>query len=776
VARPEQSVWRQAAVALDEEPDGRWRAFARHHGSRGLLLLLTAFAIYLLFPAPRLPDGVVFERGVVATQDVIAEIPFDILKSFDELTREQRDAANGVPPVYVLDSSAADSVVADVDRLFLALDSIVDRTEGDARRTAIRAFLDANRITPTPVSVELIADSARRATLHRSIAGAVRSYYPLGVVSALLSASVSTIRVELPSGTERYVARDSLLTPDRFRGLAAERYADAPDIAELQQLILIRFFQPSLVYDGARTEAVRDRARAAVDPVVARVLKGERIVGAHEQIGEVQEERLRAYQTALVASGSGLTLQDRWFSLAVGGILFNALILGILGGLIYFFRQRIYRDWRSLVLIVTLVLVVSVAAAIGARLGLPVETIPVTFAAVIIAALWDARLGLATSMVLAILIGSQTPFIGVTATFMAAVGGAAASFGVRVVQRRTRTWHFIALVSAAYTLAVITMGLLRGTPVREVGGLVGWSLANVVVASLLALGFLPLCELFTRLTTDQTLLELSDLNRKLLNRLSLEAPGTYAHTVAVANIAEAAANAIDANGLLTRVGTYYHDIGKLTKPQYFIENQPRGRNPHDKLKPGTSASIIRNHVAEGLKLAESDRLPEAIRNFIAEHHGTQQISYFYNKALELDPDGQINAADFTYPGPRPRSRETAIVMLADTVESAARVLQDATPARLREMVDRLVAQKLLEGQLSQSPLTLKELDQIKEAFNTVLSGMYHQRIDYPSAPATGSAIKAAGSEEGTAVGEAPVVPAPEALAAGIEAKVHVPHR
>ena len=229
-----------------------------------------------------------------------------------------------------------------------------------------------------------------------------------------------------------------------------------------------------------------------------------------------------------------------------------------------------------------------------------------------------------------------------------------------------------------------------------------------------------------------TLLELSDLNRKLLKRLSLEAPGTYAHTVNVANLAEAASSAIGANGLLARVGAYYHDVGKLVKPQYFIENQPRGRNPHDKLKPATSSAIIRGHVAEGLKLAEADHLPDVVKRFIPEHHGTQQIAFFYNRARESDPESEPNVAEFSYAGPKPQSKETAILMMADTVESATRVLQDPTPTRIRELVDRLIGQKIAEGQLDEAPLTLSEIGVIKDSLVNVLTGMYHHRIDYPT--------------------------------------------
>jgi cyclic-di-AMP phosphodiesterase PgpH len=729
-----QSVWRRAAIALEEEPESRWFSLVVHHGARLLLLLFAAVAVYLLFPEARAPDATVFERGVVAPQDVIADVAFDIPKSPEDLLREQTEAASGVPPVYVHDATAADSVLAGIGGLFAAIDSILLQTPPEARRTSIQSFMESNRLSPTANTVDLILDPQRRTALQASIERAIRELYPLGVAPSSLNQGYSTIRVEMPSGVERLVPRDSLLMPDRFYGRAAERLqGQGADALELQRLIMIRFFQPSLIHDQARTEAARERARAAVDPVRTRVLQGERIVGAHEQIGEMEEERLRAYQAELTRLGRQVEGEETGLGRAAGAILFNALVLAILGALVFFFRRSLYHDWRGLIVLTSLALTVTVAAALIARFSLPVELIPVTFAALIVAFLWDGRLGLTIALVLALLIGGQAPFLGVTASFTVALGGAAAAFSVRVVQRRTKTWHFISIVSIAYILAAVTMGLLRERGLAETGLSMGWGITNAVVASLLAIGFLPLLEAFTRITTDQTLLELSDLNRKLLKRLSLEAPGTYAHTIAVANLTEAAANAIDANGLLARVGTYYHDVGKLVKPQYFIENQPRGRNPHDKLKPSMSAAIIRSHVMEGLKLAEQDKLPEAVKRFIPEHHGTQQISFFYNRAREMDPDAQLNPADFAYPGPKPQMKETAILMLADTVESAARVLQDPNPVRIREMVDRLVSQKIGEGQLDQSPLTLREIDQIKDSLTNVLTGMYHHRVDYPTA-------------------------------------------
>ena len=204
------------------------------------------------------------------------------------------------------------------------------------------------------------------------------------------------------------------------------------------------------------------------------------------------------------------------------------------------------------------------------------------------------------------------------------------------------------------------------------------------------------------------------------------------HTIAIANLAESASNAIGANGLLARVGALYHDIGKLKKPQYFAENQAKGRNPHDKLKPTTSAAIIRNHVLEGLELAEEHKLPRGVMPFIREHHGTGPISYFLEKAKERD-GMPANSAEFAYPGPAPRSIETAIVMLADGAEAAARVLHDPTPQKIRDVIDRIVRQRIDQGQLRDAPITHAQLETVKDQFTRVLAGMYHSRIEYPAA-------------------------------------------
>jgi hypothetical protein len=278
----------------------------------------------------------------------------------------------------------------------------------------------------------------------------------------------------------------------------------------------------------------------------------------------------------------------------------------------------------------------------------------------------------------------------------------------------------------------MALGLAGDWSARDIGTRALLGTANGLVSASLTILLLPVAERVAQITTDLTLLELSDPSRPLLRRLSLEAPGTYAHSVAMANLVEAACNRIGANGLLGRVGCYYHDVGKLANPQYFVENQALAGNPHDRLAAAQSVEIIKHHVPEGLRLAREAGLPEIVASFIPEHHGTAEITYFYDRAKKLGEPG-VRREDFRYPGPRPRSVETAIAMLADSVEASLRVLDAPTPSKLEAAIDQIVRTRLSSGQLDEAPLTLRQVDEVRAEFVRVLTGMYHNRIGYPEA-------------------------------------------
>lgn len=492
--------------------------------------------------------------------------------------------------------------------------------------------------------------------------------------------------------------------------------------------LLATFFHPTIVPDRAQTELRREDVRRSIPVSKYEVLAGEKIVGANEVVGREQNEKLRALHDAVDKYRASQTGIRR----IVGSILFDFLLIALLGITLLVFRPAVYRNFRW-VLTVTMVGALVLFGGAIVALSHPVhpELVPVALAAVLLSALFDQRISLTAVMILATLVAGQSVFRGTNAMFINLVGGAVAAVSVGEIRRRNQSYQWILTIGVSYLAMAIAIGLTLDLPWRAILISAGFGLLNALGCVLLAVLLLPMAEAFTRIETDLTLLEWSDLNRPLMQRLSLEAPGTYAHTIAIANLAESACRAIGANALLARVGAYYHDIGKIGKPQYFVENQAKGRNPHDALKPGASAQIIRNHVREGLELAEEHKLPRALRAFITEHHGTGTISYFLDKARQ--GEGQsLDAADFVYPGPLPQSAETAVVMLADGIEAAARVVHDPTPVKVREVVDHIVRQRMQQGQLADAPLTLRQIEIIKDEFTRVLVGMYHNRIDYPT--------------------------------------------
>jgi len=315
-------------------------------------------------------------------------------------------------------------------------------------------------------------------------------------------------------------------------------------------------------------------------------------------------------------------------------------------------------------------------------------------------------------------------------------GGIAGVVAVRGARRRGALLRAGAWSGAVQGLAIVAVTLVEQGGVRDAlwDGIVGGALSGAA-AFVVTIALLPVLENLFGLITDITLLELSDLNHPLLKELSLKAPGTYHHSLVVATLAEAGCEAIGANGLLARVGCYFHDIGKMPKAEYFVENQPPGQSRHDKLAPSMSSLIIINHVKEGIELARAHKLNQAIIDFIPGHHGTGIIYYFYRRALEqVENEDLLKEESFRYPGPRPRARETAVALLADSAEAACRALPQHTPAKLLGVVRRIINNRFIDGQLDDCDLTLRDLERIAEAFVRVLTGIYHSRVPYPVPP------------------------------------------
>jgi putative nucleotidyltransferase with HDIG domain len=379
--------------------------------------------------------------------------------------------------------------------------------------------------------------------------------------------------------------------------------------------------------------------------------------------------------------------------------------------------------------VLTVVVLGSVVAIVPVA-GLSEFSVPLALAPLVVASLMEKRPALVFTLMLAVLVMAlaelRAPFVAV-----AMMGGVTAVYSV---QRLRHRWHFgraFFAIAVANLAAILAWDLARSTPLQGMLSDGMWGLLSALFATVVAFALLPLVEQVFRLTSDITLLELSDLNRPLLRRMQLEAPGTYHHSMVVGSLAEAAAEAIGANSLLARVQAYHHDIGKLSKPEYYAENEPASsRSRHDKLTASMSALVVKSHVNEGLEIARKERLPRAVQNAIPEHHGTMVMGFFYHKALETD--ATVRREDYSYPGPKPRSKETAILMLADGVEGASRALAEPTPSRIRGLVQRIIEERVRDGQLDEANITIQELARIREAFIPVLTAIFHVRAPYPT--------------------------------------------
>jgi putative nucleotidyltransferase with HDIG domain len=751
-----------------------------HHGFRVALLLGLAVLFTTLFPPD--PTSVqVPPVGTTMSEEVVAEVGFDVPLSTIELQQARADARATVPPTFEYRPQAADSMEARIGRL---LDAVQASALTEAAQTAVREVLTEASIPLSSRQATLLADPDVFRTIRSTVTRVARELVPEGVADAtdLERAITGEIYLREPgSGEERRVLVENVLTPQAFfREAVGLLPGDAsPDVREILRQLLIGNLEFSYRFDLTATERAKSRAADSVNDTKETIAEGEPVVRANETVTEDTRARLEAYEKALRAGGRPDDDGGIRVGPLVGQTLLNLLLLSVFGLLLYFYRQPVYERARWVLLVSALIAVYAGGAAVVAGNGWPPEALPIAFVALPIAILWDGRMSLVIALALAALTSVQPGFFGAAALVPTAVGGATAALTVRAVRRRSQAWIFIALIASAYAASFLALGLVNGFgPPEDILRHLVAAGANTILATLLAMGFIPVFEMFTGITTDQTLLEWADPNRPLLKRLSMEAPGTYAHTINVANLAEAGAQAIGANGLLCRVGLYYHDVGKMLKPHYFVENQPDGRNPHDKLRPDTSAAIVREHVTEGLRLVREAKVPDVVADFVPEHHGTQRIGFFWEAAVEEFGEASLDPEDFHYPGPRPRSRETAIAMLADSVESATRAMKDPTQERIRGLIESVVDSKIAAGQLDEAPITLKELSAIKDQFTKVLTGVHHVRIDYPETkhltdapgPATGeSDAEAADAADEIAVsGDEPAASSDEPAASSDE--------
>src|SRR4051794_13746351 len=692
------------------------RAFTRRDGVRlvgiGLLIIV---ALGGILAVDTLPGSFGASNGIVdgvATVDIRAPraLTYTSAVATDQRRQQVRDQ---VPPQYDFSPERARTIT---DQQLAAFDATVGPV--DAAYTAV------------------LDDASRQAALRSAIPHLTTSAQ--NTLAGLNQVEWTAVRGEMTrvlEATQRQEVKDTLLP--EMRGSLTSRVNNrfSPDQRALVGEILSPLLVANSTFDATATERARDNAAAGVDPIQFSVRKGEVLVSRGQAIDDLAREKLAAF---------GLLDPQPDAARAGGWLLLAALAIVLLLGWIWRFRPQIWHRTPALLLI-GLVLIVTVLAmkATGDRSVLP-YVLPTAAVGLLLAVLLDAGAALIVTGILALIGGAIVGNVEY-ATYVL-LGG---MVGIVVIRRGERLTHFVqaAIAIAIVNVAVVSVFTLLGDgDVAGLAELAGAGIASAIGSGVAAVGsFLVVGNLFG-ITTSFQLLELANPSQGLLRRLLLETPGTYHHSLMVGNLAERAAEAVNADPLLARVAAYYHDIGKLSNPLAFIENQADGQNVHDDLTPEQSVEMIKSHVAAGIDLAYKYKLPKPLISFIPQHHGTAQMAFFYAKAKDEaiaaagaipgtpgadEAAKSVDQRRFRHAGPKPQSREAAILMLSDSVEASVRSLTSHDEPAIRAMVDRIIAERQLDGQFDECDLTLRDLDLIREAFVAQLLGMYHRRIEYP---------------------------------------------
>ncbi len=702
----------------------RFRAASLFDARLGLFFLVVSLGMTLVLSFNLISSSQVnLVVGEPAPEDVFA--PRSITYTSEVLTRQaQEQARNSVPDIYT------------------PLDLSIGRAQL-AQARAIFAFIDT-------VRADVDASTEEKITYLQTISGIVVEESVARDLLSMSEADYQTAKSEVLRIIDDLMREEIRATQlEQFQRLARQQASLGltPAQSNVVSSLAWQFIVPTVFPDEEATAEARDEAAAAVEPVTRTIVQNQRIVRAGDIVTAADVEAV----TELGLMQAEFNWQ-RLLSLLLLSCLSTAIIV------LYWVQfGRVYGNGRSLVLLAGLILFFVIAGkAMTATSGSLVFLYPLAALSMLLAVVFDVRFSIVVTVILAALIGVIAPNSLQLAIYVA-VGGIMAVLTLRDANRVVAFFRAGLIAAAGYILVMLIYAIPQQVDTFLILQQTGYAVANGMLSAALTLvGFYVVGGLFGIITILQ-LQDLSRLDHPLLQELLRRAPGTYHHSIMVANLAEQAAERVGANATLVRVGAFYHDIGKMNRPPFFTENQ-EGANPHDSLDAYTSARIIIGHVTDGLELARRYRLPNRIRDFIAQHHGTRVVKGFYMKARAQageDAD-EVDADQFRYPGPRPQSREAGIVMLADAVEATSSAVRPNTPAAIEKLVNTIVDDDLMEGQLNASGLTLGDVAKIRMSLIESLKGRYHVRVKYPG----NEALTAENVPEGDAEQELRALPPP----------------
>jgi putative nucleotidyltransferase with HDIG domain len=685
-------------------------------------------------------------------EDLIAAFSFPIYKDEQEYENEKKEAMKVISPVFFELRVKDEDITDTVNEYFNLLDEVLSKAATFEKNR--EGGINSDKLYSIKENLGLEIADEHWQKLFQYSKGEIKdvsiSYPNLKSVlrkmiisysaKSIININKSTIPVKIISvkrNKEKMMDSeplDKVLDKNEMSGQIREKINSQIQNETLKGIfysIADKFVKENLIYDKSLTDLEIQNKIEQIPKTIGIVKENERIISKHDPITKISKQKLDSYKKVRLEK---IGMQD-YFIQYLGKVLIVLVLLTLLVIFLFYIRSRVFFDNSKIALIASLIIIINFFAFMSLKLDInaPVELlIFVSVASIMLTILFDSRLAFYVTVIISLLVAAVRGG-DFTILFFSLSGSVLAIFSVRDIKNRSQIFRSFFFILIGYTVSILAIGLDRNEGFQKILVELIYGAVNSVMSPIMAYGLLIFYERLFKITTDLTLLELADFNHPLLKELSTKAPGTFHHSIVMGSMSEAAAEAIGANRVLTRVGCYYHDIGKIVRPEYYVENQIERINRHEVLNPNMSAKIIISHVKDGIELAKKYKLPKEIIDFIPMHHGTTTVSYFYNKAMTTTDEKKEDVKEHTYmySGPKPQSKETAIVMLADTIEASARAIEDSTPKKLEDQIDEIITRRFMEGQLDECNLTLKDLTLIKKSFLNILVGIHHQRIKYP---------------------------------------------
>ncbi|EPY2277600.1 HD family phosphohydrolase [Clostridium sporogenes] len=668
---------------------------------RVLVFFITFLFMYVVLITSFVTKKYDLQEGDIAKVDIKA--PREIKDEVSTKARLQQ-ALEAVPIQYTKRTEVKTEILNEVNSFFSQIDSLKDKRIDEKQKVQ---QLDQNgkiNISERELSQVLNLDKAELKSLQDVLIKVISDVYE---------------NVNISDDSQKDNAQDIKKAQEYVYSKIKMSKITNP-LRQLAINIAYSEIKPNFYYDKEKTEELKKETLKNTPPVM--IKKDQTIVKEGEPVSKYQLDLLK--DVGLLNNNNNF----EWYIFIGLGVLI-VLVIFIQYGYIYKFYNEVFNELNSLVLI-------SLNNCIAILLARSMYTIspfliPLASIPMILTLLLNYKISLFTSLVNCILIAVAVNF-EVEIILIAIMSAVLGSTILRKMQERNDILYASSYIAIINVILTFSAGFLLSNSVIDVSKKALFTLIGGVLSAILTIGLLPLFENLFGIVTTIKLLELSNPNNPLLKKLLLEAPGTYHHSILVGNLAEVAAEVVNGNPVLARVSAYYHDIGKTKRPYFFKENQIGKENPHDKISPNLSTLIITSHVKDGLELAKEYKIPKVIQDIIQQHHGTSLVKYFYiTMKNNSERPEDVNEEDFRYQGPIPKSKEAAIIMLADGVEAAVRSINEPTKGKIEEMVNKIIKARLDEGQLDDCDLTLKEIGLIRDAFLKVLISIYHQRIEYP---------------------------------------------